>query len=441
MQTLLLGVVARRRFVWLFGALAFSGIGPAPAHASTAESSTAQLQASRFEVPPQQAVALVSRGVVWFDNSSLVLHGFVGADVTLGWISRSRDRNLPQMAASPSAVAALLERSEQRLNGPPAEFVGGVPPRPLVSIPEPKPVAGGGCDRWQPAVQRPIANFVVAGDDLITAGECQTESGEPEPVEVERQPLFVRNLRGGQWHVLRWLAGELTPILAADGDRVAIGVQVFPAGMRVSIVDVRSGLTEARLAMPDGYLGFASRGRLLLSTPTPGQPGESSFPLEPQLRLGERTHGLSPPPSSYRLALYSTHGRRLATLGSASEPPLVSHMRFVTLVVNEAGRSVVTVHDLVRGGVQSVIGFNPPGRRLLTMAFRWPALVVVETTSRVLKADEVNCQSGYYGQASAPFLGIFNLARTEPLLEAPASSPFEGGNGLRACRPRVLASG
>jgi hypothetical protein len=203
--------------------------------------------------------------------------------------------------------------------------------------------------------------------------------------------------------VLRWLAGDTEPpVLTAEGNLVAVGVQLSNAEMEVSILDVRNGRTEARFDLPYGHLAFASRDRLVLSAPVL--------------------------PVGYRLALYSTRGQRIAELGSAQEPPLVSGMHLVT----DEGQTV-SVRSVAGGAAKAVIGFNSPVRSLVSLAFRWPALVVVETTSAPLLPSEVHCWSSGYGPASVPFLGLFDLARDQPFVPAPALINVEPSKPLEHC--------
>ncbi len=341
---------------------------------------------------------MIERGVVWFDDGPILLDGFKSGSTRLGAID-AQDERLPRIASSATAVAVLGGDEEN------VEFLGGVPPSRLVPIAQPKLVRGGGCRGWLAG-----GDFVVAGDDLVAAGECQWD--DPSV----RQPLFIRSLRGGRWRVLRWLAGESDPILAAEGNLVAVGVQFSSAKMEVSILDVRSRRIQARFNLPDGHLGFASRDRLVLSVPAPSSPKEVDFPL-------------SEWSGPFHLALYSTRGGRIAGLGSAQEPPLVSGMHLVT----HEGQTV-SVRSVTGGAAKAVIGFDA-GRELVTLAFRWPALVVVQTTSAPLLPSEVHCWSGDYGPASKPFLGIFDLAHSEPFVPAPTLVHAGPSEPLTGCGP------
>jgi hypothetical protein len=375
----------------------------------------AQAFAQPLKPPPplQQAVAVVKSGVIWFNDGSLLLRRFGAGSVSLGAFP-TREQRAPQIVTSASAVAGLLGGEG---------FVGGIVPHRLAPIPPPKPISGGGCTGWQPEVRAP-ADFVVVNDDLVVAaqGECP-EGG------ATRQPLFIRNLRGGRWHVLRWLTGRNSPILAAEGDVLAVGVQFSLTTMAVALIDVRDQRTTARFILPDGYLAFASRNRLLLSA-SPAQ----DFPLGPQVSLAgggviTRSGGAGFP---YHIVLYTTRGRRLVELGSAVEAPPVSHMH---IIVEREG--TLAVLSLAGGPRRALTGFNAPARELLTLAFRWPALAILQTTSAILPASEVTCEhEDYYGPASAPFLTILDLARDEPFLPPPPSSLLESSDLLSHCPPR-----
>lgn len=323
---------------------------------------------------------------------------------------RGRGGPPPHVASSATAVVVLGGEGEK------AEFSGGVLPGPLAPIPEPELVGGGGCRGWQPG-----GGFVVAEDDLVAAGECHWDD------HSVREPLYIRSLRGGRWRVLRWLAVDslpggdgldygVPPVLAAEGDLVAVGVQRSSAKMEVSIIDVRSGRTEARFDLPDGDLGFAARNRLVLSAPVPASPDDGDFPF-------------SEWPGPFRLALYSTRGRHIAELGSAQEPPLVSGMHLVT-----DEDQTISVRSVNGGAPRAVIGFNT-ARALITLAFRWPALVAVETTSAPLLPSEVHCWTGDYAPAGKPFLGVFDLARSEPFVAAPTLVHVEPSEPLTDCGP------
>jgi hypothetical protein len=144
--------------------------------------------------------------------------------------------------------------------GEESQFLGGVPPGPLVAIAQPRPVGGGGCKGWVPGDE----DFVVAEDELLATGECEQDEAQ------ERQPLFVRSLRGGPWRVLRWLPGDSEPMmLAAEGNLVAVGLAfsrtLTSAEMQISTLNVRNGRTQAHFDVPYGHLAFASRDRLVLS--------------------------------------------------------------------------------------------------------------------------------------------------------------------------------
>jgi len=85
------------------------------------------------------------------------------------------------------------------------------------------------------------------------------------------------------------------------------------------------------------------------------------------------------------------------------------------------------------GAPRSVLGYNSPARALVALAFRWPALAVVETTSTPLLPSEVHCWSGDYGPASKPFLQIFDLARNEAFRPAPPIVHVQPSQPLTNC--------
>ena len=250
---------------------------------------------------------------------------------------------------------------------------------------------------------------MVVEDDLVAAGSCNWHE------HYLRQPLFFKSLRGGPWRVLRWLPGEVEPELAAEGDLLAVGVPFSSARMEVSIFDIRDARPWARFDLPDGYLDFASRDRLVLSAPAPSAPDEVDFPL----------WEWSGP---FQLASYSTHGRLLAGLGTAQQPPLVSGMHLVTV-----DQETVSVRNVTGGPARAVIGFNAPARALDAVAFRWPALVVVETTSDPLPPSQIHCWSGDYGPPSEAFLGVLDLARAAPFVAPPPSAHVEPSEPLTGC--------
>ena len=347
---------------------------------------------------------------MWFDDGTIFFKGFRAGSVRLGPIKKNEIGPRAPLASSASAVAATAGEGAGV-----GAFLGGVPPSPLAAIAPPKLMGGGGCKGWLPG-----GDFVVAGDDLVAAGECQWDDYSV------RQPLYIRSLRGGRWRVLRWLAvdslptgnglySNVPPVLAADGDLVAVGVQFSSARMGVSILDVRDGRTAARFNLPDGHMAFASRDRLVLSVPVLPSPEDHEFPLSSA--------------DLYRLALYSTRGHHIAELGAAKEPPLVSGMHLVT---DEEG--TVSVRSVAGGAPEPVASFNE-AREQLALAFRWPALVVVEATNTALLPSEVRCWGGDYRRAGPPFLAVFDLARPQPFVLAPALVQVVANPPLTNCGP------
>jgi hypothetical protein len=378
--------------------------------------------------PPQQALAATAGGVVWFDEGPVFFDELGSAQVRLGPIEAREGSRAPQVSASATAVAAMPDTGSEESTA----FVVGMPPGPLVPLAGPTLLPGGGCRGWESS-----GNFVVADDQLVAAGRCHWDD------RAVRQPLFVTSLRqqrshgnsriGGasharRWRVLRWLAGEYPPILAAEKSLLAVGVQLSPTRMAVSIFDVRTGRTEARFELPAGYLRFASPTRLVLSVAQ-----TLSSPESPD--VGSQS-------GPFDLALYSTRGQRIADLGSSRGPPLVSHMHLVTDEYHEGAGSgeyqtlsLRNLTDGAAGAPKPVIGFNAPARALIALAFRWPALSAVETTSAPLQPNEIGCWSGDYSPAGKPFLQIFDLARNEAFRPAPAIVHVQPSQPLTNCGP------
>jgi hypothetical protein len=378
------------------------------------------------ERPPDQAVAILRTGVVWSDDGLITLRGFGSGVTPLGTLSEGERW---QVAASATAVAlggdaSTAAHGREEVS---AKFVGGVPPAPLRAIPEPRPVSGGGCSDWRPAAPY-YAEFVVVDDELVASGRGSCPSG----VNPVRRPLFVRNLRGGRWRVLRWLEGNSPPMLAAEGGRLAAGVQFSSATMEVVLINVRDDRTRARFDVPDGYLAFAAPNRILLAAPS-----EAHFPLGPKARVGSGADGgIGAYAGPFQLALYSTNGRRIAQLGSSPEVPLVSAMHIIS-EEEEHQHTVISLRGVLGGKSVPVVGYSEPERSLITLAFRWPALATVETTTRALAPPEITCESGRYAPPSPPFVTIFDLAKPEPFLAPPTGSSAGPGISLADCPPTV----
>jgi hypothetical protein len=142
------------------------------------------------------------------------------------------------------------------------------------------------------------------------------------------------------------------------------------------------------------------------------------------LNLAGGTYASISAGGAYRMELYSSHGRRLASLGVTSQPPLVSGTHVIT-VNDDAATNVQTIAErtLPNGRVRDVIAFNAPGRALVTVAFSWPRLAVIETTSPALPDGQFSCQYGTYGPPTKPFLAELDLARHTRVDPAPIPPP------------------
>jgi hypothetical protein len=373
-----------------------------------------------------EQLAVLHDGVVWVDDGRVLFQSFWSGRVTLGGLESTSP---PVLASSGSAVVLV--------GGARAGFAGGFPPRRLAPVESPgeeaREVAGGDCADWSPLVGSTLrikSNFAVGQGELIDAGECQVENGGFEEQELATsQPLFVHNLGGGEWHVLRWVKGHDPPVLATEGHLLAIGEPVSAMTMRVTVLDLATRKILARFQTPPGYLSFASARRLVLSVPV-REVATSAHAAE-AIRRVERV-------AVYRLDLYTLHGSLLAYLGSVVGLPLVSHMH---LLESEAvdGAEILAARNLLDGSRRRLIGFDGPPRSLDAVGFRWPAVAIVETTRAPLAQSEVTCESGEYHPAGPPQLRIFDLARREPYVQplpVPHLAPPPG-----RCPPRPVYVG
>jgi hypothetical protein len=340
-----------------------------------------------------RGLAIVNGGVLRFDGGSLLLEGPHSGIRPLGASGSFQD----DFFSSTRATAALTEGVDAE-----PHFVASVLPQRLSAIAQPPRLSGGGCTWWEPS--RP---YVVVEDDLVATGECQEIKEHPV-----REPLFIRNLRGGRWKVLRWLIGTSGPQFAAEGPLLAIGARRLDRRMTVSILDLATGATQPSFHTPLGQLAFASPQRLVLEIPN----------RVAATRPSERSQAVS-------LRLYSSRGNYLADLGSMTEP-LISGMHILSY---EGG--TLSVRSVAGGAPRPIVGFNPPARKLDAFAFRWPDLVVSETTSTPLLPSEVRCWGGSYGPSSEPFLATFDLARVEPFDAPPVTVYVEPSVPLTNCGP------
>jgi hypothetical protein len=339
-----------------------------------------------------KGLAIVNGGVLWLDEGALLLEGPHLGTRRL-WASSSFQDDF---SSSASATAVRLENvtlSEE------PHFVASVLPRRLSLIAQPQgPPSGGGCTWWEPS-----GDFVVVQDKLVAAGECQEVTEHPV-----REPLFIRNLRGGRWTVLQWFAGVPALEFAAEGPLLVIGARRSDRRMTVSILDLSTGAMQARFETPLGQLAFASPQRLVLEVPDRVTSSERRQPVG--------------------LRLYSTLGNYIASLGDLTEP-LISGMH---IVAYEHG--TLSVSSVAGGPPRPVVGFNP-ARGLEAFALHWPELVVSETTSKPLLPSEVGCWGDGYSPSSEPFLATFDLARVEPFDAPPATVHVEPAVPLTNCGP------
>jgi hypothetical protein len=367
--------------------------------------------------PPEQAVVLVSGGAVWFDEGPVFFEPFGSGKMRLGptgaWV-------LTHEAESWAGAVVVGHGHRESAEGNDPRLLVGEPPGAFESLRYPPLFAGGGCKGWEPS-----GAHVLIGDELIAAGQCFWDD------RFSRRPLFVRSRRGGGWHVLRWLPGENEPVLAAEGPLLAVGVQHSRARMTVSVLNLRSDRVQARLTLPDGDLSFASPDRLVDFFPVLRAPGEVCFPLY-------QAEGCQ-----HRIALYSTDGQRIADLGEAEKRPLVSDMHLLTEEDHKGSPGngeYLSVRDLAEGPSRGapdsaprlVIGFDSPARTLDALAFRWPALAVVESTGIPRLPSEISCWGSEYKPGKSA-LQIFDLASKKPPLPPPAIVHVQPSEPLTNC--------
>ena len=257
-------------------------------------------------------------------------------------------------------------------------------------------------------------DFAVADGELLDAGECQGESGVRYNQELATaQPLFVHRLRGGGWRILRWLKGNQSPILATERDLLAIGEPLGAKTMRVTILDLARRAVVAQFAAPLGYP------ELCLEPPAGavGADGNQERAVVAH-RYDFRATNLEvllPSPAVHRpgeaARLPRDRGRTGAGVAHAPAGARRSRRR--------TRSSPCATSSMARGG--GLIGFNAPARTLQALAFRWPAVALLETTAAPLKQSEVTCESGEYHRPSPPSLRIFDLARGETFVPPPSS--------------------
>jgi hypothetical protein len=291
----------------------------------------------------------------------------------------------------------------------------------------PKAVPRGQSGCWIAGAPADGAFVVVAGDELIS-GPVWSCGSRPSR---ERQPIFWRKLTGGRWHVLTTVPGLWPPILAADGNVVAIGVQKAPSRMNVELISTAGRLVASPVSLPDGYLGLARPQRLVLSTPT-----QFRFPLEPRYDAGfgyvdypgadttsaaaNNTYPITH--SAYSIAEYLAHGQLVRRLGTSDTQPLISDAVMIVSALSASGDETLMLRSLVNGKSRSLIAFSDPGRVLMNDAFTWPTLTLVETTSAALPDGQFSCTYGTYAPPTSPKLANLNVTRGS-FIPAPATPP------------------
>ena len=374
-------------------------------------------QAAAFLGAPynQADVAVLAKGVVWADQTRVIYQGFRSPSRVLGGLESTE----PLLSSSGQAIVVAGRGTREGLSG-------AVLPNRLTPIDQIwEEVHGGGCT-WLPSQGGDEGELVVIVEQVIDTASCGEET---VPQGLAMQPLFVRNVRAGEWRVLRWLKGHRSPALAAEGNLLAVGDPSSTRRMHVTIFDFPRARPVAQFDAPAGSISFASSRRLVISAPVPRSSQESVrrtlAAIEPLLRLR----------LSYRAELYSLTGRRLSDLGTFGQPPLVSHMHALFQESVEGG-SVLVVRSLPGGPSRRLIGFDDPARMLDGVAFRWPAVALVERTSTPLQQSEVTCDSGDYHQPGPPSLAILDLARAEPFVPAPP--PVQLAPPPGKCPPRPI---
>ena len=359
-----------------------------------------------------QGLAVLHDGVVWVQRGRVLFRGFRSGVQVLQSIGEAA----PTLAASSGAVvlSGIPEVGWEIGHPRPTQPSRGHPSGRLTRLerggrPTPE-VSGGGCSDWEPLTSE--SDFTVAGNALIDAAECPARNGAPdEAPSATRQPLFLHRLSGGGWRVLGWLRGHERPLLASTGRLLLAAAQLSATRMLVTVLDLASGRRLARFAAPDGYPSFASPRRLVLSVPLP----RAAVRRRARARSDTASTRPAVPARRYRVGLYSLRGRELEGLGTSASPPLSSDMHLLAL----ERTGVLTVRSLPSGRRRALIGFDEPARTLTGLAFRWPAVAVLETESAPLAKSEISCPGGEYGPPGQPSLRIFDLARGEPFVAPP----------------------
>ena len=357
--------------------------------------------------PPNQAVTIVLSGALWFDDGPVFFKPFGAASLrrihTPGPV-------LTREAESSNGTVVVGGGGEE---GPEAEhhrFLVDLPPAALRSIPYPLLSETAKCENWEPG-----GAHVLAREELIVAGKCfSSRQGR------YWQPLLFRSLSGGHWHLLRWVAGEPEPMLAAEGPLLAVGVPHLSVGqMQVSIINLRNDRVQTHFTLPDGKLSFASPRRLVLFAARESKAGQ------------------------HPTILYSSGGRRIAKLGTFYQAPLASDMHLITEESHKGPPGegeYLSVRNLAgdrSGASRLLVGFQAPTRTLEAFSFRWPVLALVESEGTPRLPSEIHCYGGDY-KPGTPSLRIFDLARDTPVQPPPAVVQVQPSEPLNCGPPPPL---
>jgi hypothetical protein len=284
---------------------------------------------------------------------------------------------------------------------------------PLTPVPSGPPTAPG-CRGWRAdtaqgarppvtvnargAVTRAAA-FAVAGSRLVVAGTGACP-GTPPP---SLRPLFVRDLRGGPWRVLRQVAARGELVLAATGHWLAVGAPAGTAHMTASVYD-HDG-TRLRYRVPGlspGRLTLDTAGRLLTASAS----YHPTFPvIDPGLSVYDTyTSSWSSP----------SHPTPHPLPGTSTIAPTIADGRILTLT-----SGTLQLIDLLHGRTRTLIGTRPPFRTIYSADLTGP--MVVRSQSEAPFPPAGSC----YAQVvnGAPTVTTLDLRAPAAFIPAPALPP------------------